>query len=167
MLVHSAHVLAYFGEDIHAALRLIELALSLNPSFAQGWTFGGWLRLWAGQPEIAISHFETSLRLSPRAGRTHAFLGIGVGHFFARRLEDAKEMLLRSLQERATWAPTYRFLAACYAHMGRFEEAKDIIRRLKKITPLLVPDAMHWRLEEQREFYLEGLRLADQQRDIS
>jgi tetratricopeptide (TPR) repeat protein len=160
VLANSANVLAYFGEDIEAAMKLIDMALMLNPSFAQGWMFGGWLRLWAAQPDTAISHLETALRLSPRAGRTHAFLGIGVGHFFARRLEEAKVMLFRSLQERANWAPTYRFLAACYAHMGRLEEAREIVRRLRAITPLVIPDATHWRDLEQREFYLKGLRLA-------
>jgi adenylate cyclase len=122
--------------------------------------FGGWLRLWAGQSDTAISHFETALRLSPRAGRPHVFLGIGVGHFFARRLEDAIVMLLRSLQERANWAPTYRFLAACYALTGRLEEAQETVRRLRAITSLVIPVATHWRNVEQREFYLKGLRLA-------
>jgi len=28
-------------------------------------------------------------------------------------------MLLRSLQEHPGWAPTYRFLAACYENMGQ------------------------------------------------
>src|SRR5262249_51972290 len=122
VLGNSAYVLAYYGEDIDAAIELVDRALVLNPSFARGWVISGWLRLWAGQPEPAINHFETSLRLSPRAGGGAAFVGIGVGHFFARRLENAKAMLLRSLQEHPSWAPTYRFLAACYAHMGRLNE---------------------------------------------
>ena len=45
---------------------LIDRALALNPSFARGWYFSGLLRLFAGQPDLAIEHFETSLRLSPR-----------------------------------------------------------------------------------------------------
>src|SRR5262249_49503051 len=93
VLAFSGDVLAYFGENI--AIELIDRALVLNPSFAQGWYFSGWLRLWgAGQPELAISHFETSLRLSPHAVRAQTFLGIGVGYFFAQRFEDAIAMLL-------------------------------------------------------------------------
>jgi adenylate cyclase len=160
VLGNSAFVLAYYGEDIDVAIELVDRALVLNPSFARGWVVSGWLRLWTGQPEPAIDHFETSLRLSPRAGGGAAFVGIGIGHFFARRLENAKAMLLRSLQEHPSWAPTYRFLAACYAHMGRLNEAHGMIERLRAITPLIVPGATHWRDPEQREFYLEGLRLA-------
>jgi hypothetical protein len=83
-----------------------------------------------------------------------------VGHFFAQRFEEAAAMLLRSLQEHAGWAPTYRFLAAGYAHMGRLDEAQDTIRRLRVITPVLVPSAAHWRKPEHRELFLSGLRLA-------
>ena len=86
VLAYSAYVLAYFGEDIGTSIALIDRALELNPSFAVGWWRSGWLRLWAGQPDLAIEHFETGLRLSPRVRVHDPFLGIGVGHFFARRL---------------------------------------------------------------------------------
>jgi adenylate cyclase len=160
VLARTAYALAHFGEDITAALALMDHALQLNPSFARGWIRSGWLRLWAGEPDLAIKHFETFIRLSPRESRAGAFLGVGVGHFFARRLEEAKAMLLLSLQEISTWAPTYRFLASCYAHMGHLDKARDIIARLRDITPVVISNADHWRNPEQREFYLEGLRLA-------
>jgi adenylate cyclase len=160
VLGRVAYVLAYFGEDIDAAIELIDRALTLNPSFANGWVISGTLRLWAGQPELAIDHFETSLLLSPHARRTGTFMYIGMGHFFAERFEDAVAMLLRSLQEHAGWAPTYRFLAASYAHMGRLDEARETIERLKAVTPVVVPNAMHWRNPEHRQLFLSGLRLA-------
>ncbi len=160
VLANGAYAFGMFGENIAAALALIDRSLRLNPSFARGWMRSGWLRLWVGQPDLAIEHFETFVRLSPRESRAGAFLGIGVGHFFARRFEKAKEMLLLSLQEYWTWAPTYRFLASCYAHMGHLDEARDIVKRLRNITPVVVPSAEHWRNPEHREFYLKGLRLA-------
>ena len=160
VLANVADALGYFGEDINAALALVDRSLQLNPSFAHGWIRSGWLRLWAGQPDLAIEHFETFIRLSPRESRARAFLGIGVGHFFARRLEKAKAMLLLAVQETPTWAPTYRFLASCYAHMGQLDEAGDIVKRLRDITPVVIPSAEHWRDPTHREFYLKGLRLA-------
>ena len=161
VLGEAAYALAYFGEDIDVAIELVDRALALNPSFARGWVISGMLRLWAGQPEFAIDHFETSLRLSPHARRAGTFHYIGMGNFFARRFEEAAAMLLRSLQEHPGWAPTYRFLAACYAHMGRLDDATKMIERLRAITPLIVPkNATHWRNPEHRELYLSGLRLA-------
>ena len=107
---------------------------------------------------MAIEHFETFIRLSPRESRAGAYLGIGIGHFFARRLVQAKAMMLQSLQEMSNWPPTYRFLGSCCAHMGRLDEARDIIARLRDITPIVIPNAEHWRIPEQREFFLDGLR---------
>jgi TolB-like protein/class 3 adenylate cyclase len=160
VLAYGAYVLAYFGEDIIAAIALIHRCLELNPSFAVGWWRSGWLRLWAGQPDVAIEHFETGLRLSPGVRMHDPFLGIGVGHFFARRYDEARAMLLRSMQENPNWVPAYRFLASCYAQMGRLGDAREIIERLRTLTEVVVPHATHWRNPEHREHYLGGLRLA-------
>jgi len=159
-LGRAAHALGYSGGDLGAATALVDRCLELNTSYASGWINSGWLRLWAGQPDLAIEHLETGLRLNPRDRLHGAVMGIGVGHFFARRLENAAAMLLRSLQERPNWVPTYRFLASCYAHMGRLDEAREMIERVRQITLVVVPSAAHWRDPEQRAFYLEGLRLA-------
>ena len=66
-----------------------------------------------------------------------------MGHFFARRFENAAATLLLSLQEAPTWVPTYRFLAACYAQMGRLDEARRTADRLSALTVELVPSATH------------------------
>jgi len=160
-LARAAYVLGYSGEDFDAAIASIDRSLELNPSFARGWYWSGWLRLWAGEPDLAISHFEVAARLNPRDPRTwHHVLSIGVGHFFARRFEYARALLLRSLQENPRWVPTYRFLASCYAHLGRLDEAREVVERLRRITFAVVPSASHWRNPEHRELYLSGLRLA-------
>jgi adenylate cyclase len=159
-LGRAAHALGYSGGDLGAATALVDRCVELNPSYASGWINSGWLRLWAGQPDLAIEHLETGLRLNPRDRHHGAVMGIGVGHFFARRLENAAAMLLRALQERPSWVPNYRFLASCYAHMGRIEEARELVERLRAITPVVIPDAAHWLNPEHRAFYLEGLRLA-------
>jgi adenylate cyclase len=159
VLQYVAIVLGYFERDINPAIVLIDRALELNPSSALGWQWSGWLRLWSGQADLAIEHFKRSLRLNPRR-KAPASFGIGVAHFFARRLDKAAAMLSLSLQENPNWAPSYRFLASCYAHMGRLRDAQDMVKSLREITPLLIPGAEHWRVSEDREFYLAGLRLA-------
>jgi len=162
VVARSAYALGQLGDDIATVTALIDRSLELNPSFAQGWQWSGWCRLWTGQPDLAIEHFRTAIRLSPREGTTGAgaHLGIGIGHLFARRFKEAEAMLLLALQERPSWAPTYRFLASCYAHMGRLDEARAIVKRLQDITPVVVPSAAHWRDPKYREFYLKSLRLA-------
>jgi adenylate cyclase len=64
------------------------------------------------------------------------------------------------MQEDPNYLAPYRFLAACYAHMGRLDDAREIVTRLRAITPVVMPDASYLRNAEHRELYLSGLRLA-------
>jgi TolB-like protein len=159
VLCNVAYVLAYFGEDIAAATTMIDRALELKPSFASGWSRSGWIRLMTGQPEPAIQHFEIGRRLNPRDILGSA-LGIGASHFFAMRFEEAKTALLLSLEEAPGWVPPYRLLASCYAHLRRLGEAREIVKRLRAMTSVVVPRATYWRNSEDRELFLSGLRLA-------
>jgi pentatricopeptide repeat protein len=68
--------------------------------------------------------------------------------------------LLLAIQDHPSFPPSYRTLAACYAHMGRLDEARAMITRLRAITPQLVSSNLPWRKSEYRELYLSGLRLA-------
>ena len=160
VLVHAAHALAYFGEDIDAMLALVDRALVLSPNFARGWHISGTLRSDAGQPDLAIEHVETSLRLSPRARVGLPLIIIGGAHFLARRFDEAVPKLLLAIQEDQSHPLPYRYLAACYAHMGRLDDAREIVERLRAITSVVVPDASFLRNPEHRELFLSGLRLA-------
>ena len=84
ILANAALALAFFGEDIGAMMALVDRALALNPNFARGWHISGTLRLWAGQPDIAIEHIEAALRLSPRARVGASLNMVGHAHFFRR-----------------------------------------------------------------------------------
>jgi TolB-like protein len=160
ILVDAAHVLALFGEDIGAVIGLVDRALALNPSFARGWFRSGQIRLWAGQPDLAIEHVETSLRLSPRERIGTPLTVIGTAYFLKRQFDEAVAKLLLSIQDNPGQPPSYRFLAACYAHMGRLDDAREIVERLRAITSVVIPGASFLRNAEHRELYLSGLRLA-------
>lgn len=152
--------LARFGNEIEPAITLMDRSLQLNPSFARGWYISGWLRLWAGQADLASAHFQMSLRLNPRDQSTTLALGIGVGQFINRRFADAVATLSVALEQFPNFASIHRWLAASYAHMGRLDEARDILERLRIITPVVMPQMSYWRNPEDRELLLAGLRLA-------
>jgi TolB-like protein len=160
VLANAAYALAYFGEDIGATMALADRALALNPNYARGWHISGVLKLYAGQPDIAIEHSEASLRLSPRARIGSPLTTIGAAHFFARRFDEAVPKLLVAIQEDPTNPQPYRYLAACYAHMGRLDDAREVVRRLRAIVPLAVPSFTQIRNAAHRELLLSGLRLA-------
>jgi pentatricopeptide repeat protein len=79
-------------------------------------------------------------------------------HFFRRRFDQAEEMLAMSMRE-VSFPGGYRALASCYAHMGRLDEARAIVERLRQITPNVIPSSLPW-TAEYRELFLSGLRLA-------
>jgi TolB-like protein/class 3 adenylate cyclase len=160
ILTNAAQALAHFGEDLGAMMALVDRALALNPNYARGWHVSGVLRMSAGQPDIAIAHVETSMRLSPRARVGTALAIVGEAHFLARRFDEAAPYLLLAIQEDPSLTVPHRYLAACYAHLGRLGEAREIITRLRAISSVVIPDASFLRNVEQRELYLSGLRLA-------
>jgi TolB-like protein/class 3 adenylate cyclase len=160
VLANAALALAYFGEDVSTMMAFVDHALALNPSSARGWLISSWLRLYAGQTDTAIKNVEESLRLSPRAhvGTPHNIIGTAL--FLSRRFDEAVPNLLLALQEDSTFPEPYRVLAACYAHMGRLEDAREIVQRLRGVTSVVMSDAGYLRNTEHRELFLSGLRLA-------
>jgi adenylate cyclase len=159
VLANAALALAYFGEDIGSMIALIDRALTLNPSYARGWHISGVVRIWAGQPDIAIERLEAALRLSPRGRVGPTFTDMGLAHFLSRRFEEAVPKLLLAIQDDANFPQPYRFLAACYAHMGRLDSGREIVERLRAITSVVMGDVSYLRNPEHREMLMSGLRL--------
>jgi hypothetical protein len=70
----------------------------------------------------------------------------------------AKQLI--ALQEDPSFPDPYRYLAACYAHTGRLDQARRIVQRLRAVTSLVVPNASELRNAGYRALYQSGLRLA-------
>jgi len=123
-LAASGLALAYVVLDLDAGAHFIDRALDLNPNFARAWFFGGWLKIWLGEPDAAIERFTRAMRLSPRDpfmprlqnGTAHA-------HFFAGRYEEAAWWAAMVLRERPEFHDGLRIAAASNALAGRAEPA--------------------------------------------
>jgi pentatricopeptide repeat protein len=166
-VVNAAQTLALFGEDIGVMIALVDRALRLNPSYARGWLVSGILRLLAGEPEGAIADCEAAARLSPRVrigGINHVS---GAAHLAAGRFDQAETRLLLAIHDQADFPDPYRLLASCYAHQGRFDDARSVIEKLRSITPCVHLDFNEYRDPEQRELIAFGLRLAAEARPTS
>jgi len=137
-LATAALALAYFGEHISAMMALVDRALALNPNFARGWCISSVLRQWAGQPDIAIEHIEAALRLSPRARIGTSMSVLGGAHFLALRFDKAVPKLLLAIQDDPSNPAPYRWLAACFAHMGRLDDAREVVARLRTVPSVVV-----------------------------
>jgi adenylate cyclase len=101
------------------------------------------------------------LRLSPRALAGVTSWLIGAALFFSRRFEEAVPRLRVAMEDMPVFPTSYRFLAACYAHLGLLDEARATIARLRALSPEVIPTyPLPFRDPQHRELYFSGLRLA-------
>jgi adenylate cyclase len=146
------------------AIALLDRALALDPNSAWGWNRSGWLHNYQDDPEVAIQHFERSLRLSPFDPLAfNCDVGIGCAHFIAKRYEQAALWQERALVVKPTACWIHRTLAPAYALAGDLDRARESVNNLRGAYPeLTISDIAHalaFSREVMRRF-AEGLRLA-------
>ena len=145
------------------AIAMLDRALALDPNSAWGWNRSGWLHNYQNDPEVAIQHFERSLRLSPFDPMAfNCDMGIGCAHFIAKRYEQAAVWQEKALMAKPTAAWIHRTLAPAYALAGDMEKARESVAELLKTYPEIaisdVLKAMAFSKEVMGRF-AEGLRM--------
>jgi tetratricopeptide (TPR) repeat protein len=141
---------------------LVDRALAFNPRYARGWHNSGFLRLWAGQTDLAIEHPGNALRLSPRAQASRSSWLIGAALFFSPRLHEAVPRLQVAIEDMPGFQTPYRFLAACYGHMELLDKARATIAQLRAITPeVRMNYPLPYRDPRHRELNFSGVRPAE------
>lgn len=163
-LCSGGWALAYVVGELDDGAAFIDRALELNPNFAWAWLYGGWLKVWLGEPEVAIKRIEHAMRLSPND--PIIFLtdtGIAVAHFFAGRFDVASSWAQRALRVRPDFAVALRVAAASNALAGRLEAAQKAMEHLRQIDPTLrISDLKNLLPHRPADLamYEEGLRKA-------
>ena len=137
-LATAGWALVYVVRDLAVGAALIDRALVLNSNLAEAWSFGGWVKNWLGEPELAIERFARAMRLSPLdpsllrmpSGTAHA-------HFFLGRYDEAASWAAMALQDNPDYQPGLRIAAASNAMAGRLEQAHKAVARLRLLNPTL------------------------------
>jgi adenylate cyclase len=146
--------LAFVVRDLEAAAALIDRALVLNSSLAEAGLWGGWIKTFLGEPELAIERFASGMRT-----------GTGYAYFHQGRYDEAVSWVAMALQENPDFQPGLRVAAASNAMAGRLEHAHKAITRLRQLNPALRISNLRvllspYRRAEDVSRYEEGLRKA-------
>jgi tetratricopeptide (TPR) repeat protein len=157
--------LAFLVDDLEASRALVERALALNPNLALAWNFGGWIRNYFGDTELAIKYFMNSIRPSPRYPGIHgSYHGMAHAHFCSGDYDEASAWAEKALAEAPNYALALRMAAAADALAGRLERAQKAVRRVRELDPAFRISDMKGRFPTRRPEHLakyeEGLRLA-------
>ena len=165
-LAASAWALAFFVRDLGGGAALIDRALGLNSNLAEAWFYGGWMKIYLGEPNLAIERLARAMRLNPLDPRIAAMRAAAAhAHFFLGRYDEAASWAAMALQDNPDYQPGLRIAAASNAMAGRPEQAHKAVARLRQPNPPLWVSTLKdvvgpYRRPEDLSRFEEGLRQA-------
>jgi TolB-like protein/Tfp pilus assembly protein PilF len=144
--------------DLNGAERHYQRAIALNPNDANAIAGSGSLLAFLGRPEEGIDRIREAMRLNPYHPEWY-WSDLGIVLYAARRYADAAEAFRRRAQP-GRWL--YSRLAACYAQMGRIDDAAAAAAEARRLWPdfSLARLRLHMWTPAEAEHIREGLRKA-------
>ncbi|MBI3800572.1 MAG: tetratricopeptide repeat protein, partial [Deltaproteobacteria bacterium] len=140
-----------------------ERAITLDPNEAEGYVALGTTLVFAGRTEEGVGLVEKAMRLNPHYPPNYLNL-LGFAYRTAGRYEEAIGPLKKALALSPNLLPAHLNLAACYAELGRLEEAQAEVAAAQKLNPRLSLEAARqnspYKNPADLERFLDGLRKA-------
>ncbi len=121
----------YGKGNFEAAQAQFAKALELNPNDADAYCLRGWCHVYAGEGEEAIACTDLAIRLSP-FDLDGCLYAQSAAHYLARRYAEALESLGRMVDPAY---PIDAFRAACYAQLGRDNDARQAMETFMSEGP--------------------------------
>ena len=142
------------------ALKAFEKALALNPNDADVLSEYGWTLAWAGRAKEGIAHMQAAIRLNPHHPEWY-LNNLAVGYLVARDHEQVVSTLSRMTMPDTA---EHLYLAASFARLGQFEEARARIEAALMGWPNFTLkqwlETRPFARVEDREYFEESLKLA-------
>ncbi len=114
------------------AVSLIDRAMILNPNSSATLEASTWVRIRAGDPELAVEHCLRAMRLNPH---TQPNTPLAIAYFLLGREQEALACIDEALINAPRALPTLRFAATIKAGFGRVEEARQLVKRILELSP--------------------------------
>ena len=130
--------LAFVVRDLDAGAALFDRALALNPNLAFAWHWGGYVKLWLGEPDAAVEHIARAMRLSPMdPAMPRMQAAMADAHFHAGRYDEASAWAEMAIRGAPDFHNGLRAAAVSNAFAGKLDLAQRAVARLRQIDPTL------------------------------
>ena len=164
-LSSSGFAIANLLGELDKGLELIDRGLAINPNAALCLAQSGYVRVWLGEPDLAILHLQRAMRNSPVDTLTFSMQnGVAFAHYLAGRDDEALAWAEKALQRNPIVIPAIRIAAASAAMLGRWLDATKYLSLLRQLDPGLrvanLGDRVPLRRPQDRDRLGEGLRRA-------
>ena len=164
-LCMGGYALAFVAHEFDDATAFVDRGLAVNPNLAQAWNLSAWVRVWRGEPDLALDHIAHAMRLSPLDPSMPSMHGaIAYAHFLASRYDMASSFAEKSMRDNPAFLLAICVSAASNALAGRLEPAQKAMARALECDPNLrasnLRDLAPFRRAEDFTTFAKGLRKA-------
>jgi TolB-like protein len=164
-LCMGAYVLAFVAHEFDDAVAFADRGLAVNPNWAQAWYLSAWVRVWIGEPDLALDHAARAMRLSPLDPHRSSIHGaMAYAHFLAGRYDMASSCAEKAIRDNPDFLLAIYIFAASNALAGRLEPAQKGMARARERNPDLrtsnLGDLAPFRRAEDLALFAKGLREA-------
>lgn len=164
-LCMGGYALAYVAHEFDDAAAFVDRGLSVNPNLAQAWNLSAWLRIWRGEPDLALDHAARAVRLNPLDQSTYGGQGaMAYAHFIEKHFEIASSCAEAAMRDNPTFLLAICMFAASNALTGHIEPAQKALTRALEHKPDLrisnLGDLAPFRQAEHLALFAKALRMA-------
>jgi TolB-like protein/Tfp pilus assembly protein PilF len=163
---HNALGSVYFStRRLDNSLAEFELALQLNPNFSLAQGYYALALSYSGRWQEAYEAAQRAIRLSPRDPSSAIYYGIAAyAQFVGKNYVEAINLSREAIRQRGDLTGAYRVLTVAAGMAGQAEVARAALQELRRAQPNIslawIANQLPWKLESDREHYLEGFRRA-------
>jgi len=164
-LCMGGYALAFIAHEFDEAAAFMDRGLVVNPNWAHAWMLSAWLRVWRGEPDLALEHVAHAMRMSPLDPSVSGMHGAtAYAHFLASRYDMASSHAEKSMGANPIFLLAICIFAASNALAGRLEQARGGVARALECNPDLrisnLRDLAPFRRAEDLATFAMGLRKA-------
>jgi len=137
-LVGYLYIIPGFEDGLNTGQTLVEKAVALDDRSGMARTLLGWLQIWQGEHDLALTNLERGVELDPTNAEGYAYLAEGLN--YAGNPERAVEMTRKAQEYDPVLPPNCLFhLGHSYYLLGKFDEAAEVISGALKMAPEFLP----------------------------